>query len=247
MLGGAYAVSALFLPVEGYAALLIDAVACLVIVAVAFFRPSEPYRALLYAPVFAAVSMVLGGIMTALFNLLNKTGLPDVLGSQGDGISVWVFALLAIISGGMTLLFGGYFKGRMSTTQVEAEITLMGKGITVRGMSDSGNLLKDPIFGRPCIVADIEALAPILPEELYFAVKAGSCELCGLPTELQTRISLVPARTANADSLLVGIRADSITLFVNKKRYGVDATLVLTELKGGAGESRLLVPARLLT
>ena len=244
--GGGYAVAALFLPVGSYLALAIDAAACLLIVAVAFFRPSEPFRLLLYAPVFAAISMILGGVMTALFNLLNKTGLPDAVGSEGDGISVWLFALLAIISGAVTLFFGGYFKGRMSKRAVDAEITFMGKTVRVSGMSDSGNLLKDPIFGRPCIVADIDAIAAILPEELYFAAKSGAGELCGVSTELQKRIVLVPTRTATADRLLVGIRPDSVRLLVSKKGYGVDAPVVLTELKGGAGESKLLVPAELL-
>ena len=41
----------------------------------------------------------MGGMMTALFHLLNRLELPlDVLGREQDGLSAWVFALLAGIS-----------------------------------------------------------------------------------------------------------------------------------------------------
>ena len=246
VLGGAYAVAALFFSLPAWLALTVDIATCFVIVGVAFLRWKEPYRILLYAPVFAAVSMLLGGVMTALFNLLNKTGLPRLLGSEGDDISVWLFALLAIVSGVITLLGGGYFKGKMSAKEVEVEITLMGKAVRLRGMCDSGNLLCDPIGGRPCIVADTAALAPILPEGLYFAARSGADEVCGLPTELQRRIILIPAKTATGESLLVGIKADSVKLFTGKRGYEVDAPVALTDLKEGAGENKILVPTKLL-
>ena len=248
-IGGAYAVAALFLPLGTWGAIFADVSACLAIVAAAFFSRREPLRIIVYTLVFAAVSMVLGGIMTALFNLLNKTGLAKALEGGGDGISTWMFAVLAIISGGITLLSGGYFKGRMARHPVEAEITLMGKTVDVRGMGDSGNLLRDPVMGKPCIVADIDALASVIPEELYFAAKSRSAEkITALPTELQRRIILVPTKTASGDGILVGVRADKVVLVCGKgkKGYEVDAPVVLTELKEGAGENKILVPSELL-
>ena len=247
ILGAAYAVTVLFLPFTSWQAMMLDVAACLLVSAVAFFSHREPYRTLLSALVFVLVSMVIGGIMTALFNLLNRSGLFDTLRGGGDGISVWMFAILAIISGAVTLLGGGFFKRRMARRSVEVEITLCEKTVRVRGMCDSGNLLRDPVGGRPCIVADRDALAPILPEGLYFASRTRSAEgVCSLPRELQRRIILIPTKTAVGDSVLIGIRADKVSLITGKGEHSVDAPIALTDLKDGAGEDRALVPAELL-
>ena len=247
ILGGAYATAALFLPLEYAAALLVDIAACLVMVSVAFFKRSEPYRVFLYAIVFAAISMTLGGIMTALFNLLNKTGLRELFGTDGDGISVWTFALLAVISGAMTLLGGGFFKGRMSAKTVDVEITLDGKTVKLRGMSDSGNMLRDPIGGRPCIVADRKAIASFLSDSDRTALEGtGAQDVYGFSPQLKKRIMLIPTKTATGEKLLLGIRADKVKLVCGKRSYEVDSPIAITDLRDGAGENRALVPSELL-
>ena len=42
------------------------------------------------------------------------------------------------------------------------EVTLEGRAAALRALEDTGNALADPVSGRPVIVADAQALAPLL-------------------------------------------------------------------------------------
>ena len=58
--------------------------------------------------------------MTALFHLLNRSPLSEGLETvEGDGISVWIFALLALISGWLTLLGGRFFATRSARERAQ--------------------------------------------------------------------------------------------------------------------------------
>ncbi len=247
-LGGAYAIAALFLPFGRGISFMIDAFACSLLCFVAFFCAREARRILLYILVYTAVSMALGGAMTALFNLFNRSGLFDgIKQSDGDGISVWLFAILAIVSAAITLLGGKFFTKRMSVCEAELEITYNGKSVIIKGMTDSGNLLRDPISGRPCVVVQTSALSPILPARIRNI--AGSRGLSGideLPAELRRRLVIIPASTALGGGMLLGIRADKVSLTVKGKSREADALVVLSELSGTEGGTNALIPSCLM-
>ena len=99
-LGAAYACAALLLIPSGLVGLLADIAACGAMSFVAVKRKGNLRQVGAYAVVYTAVSIVLGGAMTALFSLFNKLGFNELSGEGvSDGISVWLFALLAGISG----------------------------------------------------------------------------------------------------------------------------------------------------
>ena len=73
LLGGIYACLSLFLYVSGLLAALIDLAACVLMCAVAVKRRGELGETLGFSIVYAAVSAVVGGVMTALFSFFNKS------------------------------------------------------------------------------------------------------------------------------------------------------------------------------
>jgi len=247
-LGGIYANVALFLNVDRGVMLGIDILICVIICGIAFFSLSEWRRMPIYILVYTAISMVLGGFMTALFNLLNRTGIFEAIrDSDGDGISVWLFALLAAISAAITFFGGDLFKSRMSRHEIELEITHEGKSKRIRGMGDSGNLLRDPISGRPCIVVDGEELRGVLPTELIELSKKGKISgLDGLDRGFGRRIVMIPAETVSGGGMLIGFRADSIAIYIKGKRKEVDAVIALSNIKKTAEGNGALVPTCLL-
>ena len=113
-IGGVYACVALFLPFSGLAAFFIDAAMCVLMAFVAVGRRKQIKDAFIFSLVFCAASILLGGAMTALFNLFNKIGLDGLFGTEAgsDSISVWLFAALAAISGIVAALGGRFFKKR---------------------------------------------------------------------------------------------------------------------------------------
>ena len=242
-LGGLYANAALLLGIGGIYGFLLDILALALICIVALARRGELKRIPLYILVFAGVSSALGGIMTALFYLFNRSGAFDFIKeSDGDGISVWLFAILAAIGAVITLIGGRGATKKMSASEVELEITLGGRTATLRGMTDSGNLLRDPISGKPCVVVDSRRLGRLLPTELSELNGVNAISKIGrLRGDMRKRVSIIPVSTASGESMLVGVRAERIRIKKGREERDVDAILALSELQVGA-----LVPSCLL-
>ena len=246
-LGGAYAAAALFFPFSPLISFILDLFAGLLICLLAFLRRGEWKRAPTFSLIFLAVSMALGGAMTALFNLFNRLPIFDeIKKSDGDGISVWVFALLAIVSGAVTLLGGKLFTSRISSPRCTVELKFDGKTLTVPAMVDGGNALTEPLSGRPCIVADTDTLSGILPAELIETVRKQDLRLDTLPPALKRRVFLVSAATASGTGLFVGIRIDKVRIEKKGKFYEVDAAIVLSCLGSLQDGAKALVPSSLL-
>ncbi len=245
-LGGIYAVCALFLSVGRVWALVIDMSVCACLCIVAFFRKRESKLIFTYIPLYIAVSMVLGGFMTALFNLLDRLELP-IPDSDSDGMSIWLFAILAII-GGFSVLFGGrFFAKKSSRKNAEVTLTYDGKSVCVRALCDSGNLLRDPVSQAPCIVVDRAFLRGVIPNEILFASNKGDISVLGsMERERSVRIRLIPANTATGEGILIAFRVDSVEVDSGKGKRRVEALIVASNIGNTADGSHALIPPELL-
>lgn len=248
ILGGLYADIALFLTVGWLWALCIDAAICAIMCSIVFARKKELGAMPMYILVYIAISMTLGGIMTALFRLWNRSAIfSGIEQSEGDGISVWLFALLALASGGITLLGGRFFRSKNSRKEMRLRVSYHGKSVSLQALADSGNLLREPMSGRPCIVADLSAMESILPKEVSQAVKNKDPSLLSrMPERHAKRIRLVNANTAAGGGLLIAIRPDSIVIGESGNEHEVVAMIALTELYSGSEGNQALLPTQLL-
>lgn len=246
--GGVYADAALFFSLPSYLALCVDALAGALVCAIAFYQRRKAKALPLYVLVFVAISMALGGIMTALFHFFNRTDFfRAASGSDADGISVWIFALLAVVSGAITLLGGRFFSVRAAQRNAEVEITYEGKRLRLNAMTDNGNFLREPVSGSPCIVADLNAMSKILPAEVVAAAKKQrSAEWERIPLRHMRRIRMIPTRTAAGEGLLLGLRPERVTVACGGERREVAAWIALAELGKTAGGNEALLPAALL-
>lgn len=244
-LGGLYAILALFLELTPLPSLLVDLSVCALLCAVAFFRRGQARGTLISTPVFLAVSMLLGGVMTSLFYLLNRLELPlsDV---EPDGLSAWGFAILAAISGLITYLSERFFRRRTAARRATITVSLLGRTVTLVGLCDSGNLLRDPLSGKSCIVVDADACRVLLPPLLCEAAKRGKTPPPELSRDLLARIRLIPTHTATGEALLIALRADEIQVCTDKSPHEVDALIALSSLKGRADGASALLPCELL-
>lgn len=233
VLGGLYADISLFLPVEGLWELILHIAACLVMCVVVYGRRSV----IAHTCVYIATSAVIGGFMTALFELLNTLDLP-ISEMQGDGISAWTLLFLAAISAVITLLGGRFFRRKSSAKYTDVKLEFQGKTETLRGFCDSGNLLCDPISGRPCIVANKSSLSRLLSNDI---LNCSAEDAQKLSSKYASRIRLIPAKTATGTGMLIALRLDAIYLDTRQ----VDALLALSELGENDG-CQALVPCQLL-
>ena len=246
--GGAYAIFALLLPFDGAYGILLDLLSGVLLCLIAFYKKGETKRAPIYSLVYGAISMALGGAMTALFTLFNKARLfEDIKKTDGDGLSVWLFALLAAISGAMTLAGGRFFSSRASRRTVSLEITYKGEKVRIDAMTDSGNLLREPIRGKPCIIADIDAVRGVIPKDVLRIASSG--DILGidrLSPDSSKRVFVIPSTGVSGDKMLLGFRVEKIALGDGKKTYEADAVLALASLGRDADGCKALVPTVLL-
>ena len=259
LLGGVYAVAALFVNVGRAAALALDCLMCLCLCALVFLPGQEAGRRrwLSVFPacgVYLLVSLVLGGVMTGLYNLLNRAGCPDALAGMGaDGPTAWLFALLALLSGLLSLWGGRLFRRTGSRQEAEVTVALGNRSVTLSGLIDSGNLLTDPLDGKPVIPVQASAAAPLLSAELAACISEGSTDparLRALPEAARLRI--IPAATATGHSLLIGIRPDRVTIRLPDAEGATEAVALIAPLElpeaGEAGNPALqaLIPAAVI-
>lgn len=239
-LGALYAVAAVFLPVGQVAAFFADLSACAVMCAIVYAGHGECMRNYLVSTgVYFGISALLGGLMTALCSLLNRLGLPlDVIG--GDGLSAWLFALLAIVSAAVAGTVGRFFRKSAGERGGRVEITCRGRSVTLRGVTDSGNYLRDPIGGKCVVVTSLAAVSSLLPPGLPSAIRSGDFSserfrgACG-----DLRIRLIPMTTAAGEGMLLGILPEKITVTDANGTREVDALFAPTDVRLGGYEALL--------
>ena len=238
-LGGAYAVAILLIGLDGIAGVAADIAAAFVICAAAFAEKKVGFGALLQVTaVDALTSALLGGIMTAMFSWHNKLALP-LESLQGDGLSVWMFAVLAAVAGILTVRGGKFFGRSGKTRSVTLEAELFGKRVTMRAMVDSGNLLRDPISGKSVIVAEKELFRGILPDAFFRDGGRG-----WIPDHATAvKVRLIPTQTATGAGMLTAFLPDSLTIVEGSSRIPSDFLIAAADLGPHAQGFDALVPA----
>ncbi len=180
---------------------------------VAFGERLLPCCALFYGS-----GCLLGGAMTALYGLAQGAfGTHTVLvdGSYHTLPGEIPLGWMAVVAGitGAVAIAGGRWSRRRAGAR-PCVLTVTEEGIhRLEGFLDGGNLLTDPLSGRPVVVVNAEALLPILPEGLRAVFAAGDpAGLTDLPLELGRRVRLIPSRTVGGESLLLAFLPRSLTV-----------------------------------
>ncbi len=248
--GGVYSVAVLFAHIVPPFGLVLDAaVGALMCAAVFIEKKTKPSRVIMCTAVYIGVSAALGGMMTALFNLLNTLELPlELLETNSEGIPVWLFALLAAVSGAATLAGGRFFREKQSEKSARIEITLEGRTVSLYAVCDNGNLLRDPVSGKCVIIGDLSALRRILPDEIIKAVRENDASyISKLPPEYARRVRLIPASSIGGVSMLYAFSADRIKVAgEDGEMHETDALFAPSTIGSSAKGYEALLPPELL-
>lgn len=238
-IGGLYSVISLVVHTTSVISLISDLLSCLLISAIVFHRKRQLKSTVISALLFFAVSMTVGGIMTALFNLVNKSGIT--LGSDdGDSLSVWGFALLAISAGIFSVWGGRFIFRKKEVRNCVVRIRFGEKEIELNALTDSGNLIRDPISGKPVIIVDEKACGNFVDKQILDDFLLGIH-----PSKPQyTSMRITSINTVNGTSALVIMNAERITVSYvhNGKTHEIctDAMFAVSNIE--SGEYDAIVP-----
>ena len=242
-LGGIYAVVSLLLDMGTVIAPMLDLAVGLLICRLVFGgRANGKGGFLPAAAAYIVLSMVLGGVMTALYHLLNRMDIARYLPAGDDGLGTWLFALLAMVGSGITLWGGQFFRRNASLRRCRVTVVLHGRQAEAEGMIDTGNLLRDPLGGRIVICVKRSILSPLLPPALADALDGRNMETLEHSADAR-RFRLIPAGTATGEGMLAGFLPDRVEIsYQHKSRERVrvvDAVVAAADLNG----TEALVPA----
>ena len=156
------------------------------------------------------------------------------------GGAVWAAGMLAGTQGvygayvpvswrALVLSFGICYAAVSLLFRRTMEVTLEGRAAALRALEDTGNALADPVSGRPVIVADAQALAPLLGVNIPPGDAAGAVEALSRVPGLEKRAVLIPYRAVGTSlGMLAAFRPDSLKL----DGAAVDALVALSEVRG---------------
>lgn len=170
-------------------------------------------------PVFVAVNLGLGGLMSLLFGLARRNGLTI---SGGDtAASPLMFMVFALISGAVSLVYGRLRMFGAKRKEVTSLITIFGNTVSAKLLSDSGNLLCDPISSKPVIILSPDIFGDKIPDSL----KTGEPDFGVLGEKLGAKLRLIPAQGVTGKRLLAGVVPDKVIIDGNE----VDAIIALAD------------------
>ena len=244
-LGALYAVAALFFQTAGGVAFLLDCLTCFFMCLMVFFEKRlTTVRVFLPFLVYFGVSFATGGAMSAMASLLSHVRTP--LATEAEEISSGLFFLLAVAGGASTFLWARFTARRAVTERGMLRVGLLGKKITLNAMVDTGNLLTDPVGGKPVVMVRQALLLQLAPAFRSLFEQASPVALATLPHELSRRVRLLHAQSAVGEKLLYAIVPDFAYLASGRGEEAVEVLLAPAALALGFDECEALLPAEMM-
>ena len=111
---------------------------------------------------------------------------------------------------------------------VEIEIMLGNRSVSMIGMVDTGNSLKDPVSGLPVIIVDWDSLKPIMPGETSCFFLSAWDLITSKITELTVakKLRLIPFTGLSGNKgILPGFKPDALYLTLKEGKLKKDAVI----------------------
>ena len=156
--------------------------------------------------------------MTAIFNLLSRLELPlDMI--RADGISTYLFAILAAIAGVISLKSGQVISRKSSIRECRLYVRFCGQDFEFNGFSDSGNLVRDPISGKAVIFLDRSVIEK--KQSLTFLDEFARGEMS--PDAPSKSLRLISLHTAAGSTIAVAAMPESLKIEYNDSKNRTSA------------------------
>ena len=236
IIGGAYSVIALFLNVGSILAFIIDILVCIIMTAICFFQKCDKAKNIVTSSMlYIGISMLIGGVMTAIFNLLNKLEI-NFENISNDSAHTYAFAIIAVISAVLSMKGISLITRKNRHKEYFVEVSINQKTCKFLGFVDTGNLVKDQISGKNIIFLDKSAASKIIAPDAEEKFYQGEI--------LYRGSRLVPISTASGSSATLIFVPDKITLTEknakNASEFQVDCLIALTKIN--KGEYSAIIP-----
>lgn len=241
-IGAIYGVAACFFEFALIFQIAINIVIAVLICMISFGRRKlMPCCALFYGS-----GCFLGGVMTAIFSMMNSISGTQTVFVDGSYRTVsgeiplgWT-AVVAVITA-ITAVLGGQYKNRkQQLPEAEISVFLGEKEIKFNGIFDSGNLLTEPMTNKPVIIMNEKTFFCCIPTVLQaFYADDDITKLSELPSQYIKTVKLIPSESIGGSRMLKGFVPDKITV------NGIERDVIIALCKeiSEFGGNEALVPS----
>lgn len=161
--------------------------------------------------VFFAATFLYAGIMMGIYAVFRPAGMAVDGGVVYFDISPLVLITVTAVCYGIILLIQRFSqRSAASAKRVSVTLNMPDRSVELTAMVDTGHSLRDVFSGESVVLISPVAAKKLLGEE-------ASAKQFG------ARYRLIPCRTAEGDSLLEGMRCDSLTVGKLKRKGAVAA------------------------
>lgn len=246
--GAIYGVASLFFSLNTFFSIAADLAVALIMCFAAHYHKNI-IKTLISTALFYGVSMLLGGIMTAVYTKIGRYKSYIEIGGSintvfGD-IDLWVFCLLAALSALLTFFIGKYSHRKLDGKFCRLKIKINGKTYEFSGFFDSGNLASEPITGEPVVFLSSDALREFQNDgskTLFCAVT----DINSACSEKDRNIRFIPLDTVSGGGLAVAIKPEKFEILIKNKYEERVALIASDESANDYCGAQALVPTSLV-
>lgn len=224
LIGAIYTILTYVITIQIYSNFFLKFILSMMIIYVAY-NPPNVKKMWKYLLVFYLTSFVFGGAAFALIYIVKP---QDIL--MKNGLFLGTYPLKNVVLAGIvgfisvTTTFK-IVKNKITKKDIykEIKIEMNGKQIHLNAMLDTGNMLKDPITGKPVIVVEKIILYEILPKELLDNLeKILGGELENISENIKDKyikkLKFIPfSSLGRQNGMLVGIKPDFVEIVEEQK------------------------------
>lgn len=211
-----------------------------IIVGVAFL----PKTVAMFLKVFLAffgVSILFGGSMYALEITLHPKNIIFYNGTVYFDMSIaYLVGSVLVIYG--VFIFAEYFISKHNSKGGKCKLEIIYNNLSVNLIAfiDTGNTLTDAMSGRPVIIAELSAVAPLFSREEILFFKSGKYE--NVPESLNKNFRLIPCSAVTGESLLKAFLPTTVKIKDKERLYETSfCTIALIEKSLSQGEYTALL------
>ena len=236
ILGGAFAILELFLPIKALEVLL-AAIFLLLITQISCIGASWSRR-IKFLFSFYISTFLISGIVNFMYQLMDRYVKNTAIESgQSTNKKALVFSLIILLMIGALRLFIMMFSGAANETNVDLVINIGSKRLEIEALIDTGNLVKDPMNMNPVIF-----IKKAYAERIFAKEVLELSHLDDLPLEYRKRIRLIPVTRGGQTHVMTGVKVDSVIMRREEREEPLDATIVIDKEEGTYGGYFALAP-----
>ena len=160
------------------------------------------------------VCLFLSGAVAHYFLRLavERFGTDSAIANDGKAL---LFSAISLLTGGLLSLSSKAWQKQARKKTVTACLGREGKTVKCTCLVDSGNLLSDPIDGRPVLLLPKSVAKELIEsEDILFAMTAKDSytAFAKLPVAYKSRMRIIPYRTINQKGILLCLLPHSLSI-----------------------------------